>query len=195
MSVTDPVGSPRRWAKGVRGQWKAIAHKDQCLPSHNCSSSCRSPVGLPTEPRIEQIDHAGLDAKPGESMKDFNCPKGHLSFSHAVKRNTAGGSCFRVFRPESVGSLVGSSFRCVRQFLALHSFLLSPRSGKDLTHRQWRVVPDGQQRRLDYLALPCVEADAVASARALIPRSIFLVIGKSPNSKRGTVRIREGPGR
>jgi len=74
-----------------QGAMEAIAHEDERFPSYNCSSSGSSPVGLPAETRIEQIDHAGLDTEPSQSMKGFDCPKGHLFSSHAVKKNTAGG--------------------------------------------------------------------------------------------------------
>jgi len=81
---------------------EAVAYKDERFPSYNCSSSGGSLVGLPAEPGIQQIGHAGLNTEPSKSVKGLNCLKGHLISSHAVNKNTAVGSCLGHSGPKAL---------------------------------------------------------------------------------------------
>jgi len=111
------VTEPSR--QGGQGAMEAIADEDERFPSYNCSSGGGSPIGLPAEPRIEQIDHAGLDTELSQSMKGFNCPKGHLISSHAFKKNTAEPSAS--LRKESCGvrqqQIAAFSQRCLARMM------------------------------------------------------------------------------
>ncbi len=81
---------------------ETITHKDQCFPGHDCCGRGRSPVSFSTRSCVEQIDHAGLDAKPSQSMESLNCPKCDVSSLHAFKKNTTRVLLLRAFRPEAL---------------------------------------------------------------------------------------------
>ena len=72
-SGKEDVGDATALGAKLDGQlceWapKATRREDEALSCHHRSRDCRSSVGLPSEPCIEQVDEGRLDRQPGERV-------------------------------------------------------------------------------------------------------------------------------